>query len=89
LNVSPLTQNKVFVSEMFLSHNITNTTDTLIQRGHGGGGADILTFRVSRMYKMATAFMLAHPYGLTRVMSSYNWEQNWEGGVDKNDWVHI
>ncbi|CAL8142688.1 unnamed protein product [Orchesella dallaii] len=57
------------------------------QRGHGGGGADILTFRVSRMYKMATAFMLAHPYGLTRVMSSYNWEQNWDGGVDRNDWI--
>jgi len=42
------------------------------QRGHGAGGADILTFRVSRMYKMATAFMMAWPYGVVRVMSSYD-----------------
>lgn len=57
------------------------------QRGHGGGGS-VLTFRMSRQYKMATAFMLAHPYGVPRVMSSYYWEQNMEGGVDKNDWVN-
>ena len=29
------------------------------QRGHGGGGASILTFRVSKLYKMATGFELA------------------------------
>lgn len=57
------------------------------QRGHGGGGDMILTFRQSRMYKMATAFMLAHSYGVTRVMSSYYWDQDWEDGKDKNDWV--
>jgi len=57
------------------------------QRGHGAGGDMILTFRLSRLYKMATAFMLAHPYGITRVMSSYFWEQRWEGGSDQNDWV--
>ncbi len=44
------------------------------QRGHGAGGADILTFRDARMYKMATAFELAHPYGIARIMSSYGWE---------------
>lgn len=55
------------------------------QRGHGGG---VLTFRESRQYKMAIAFMLAHPYGVARVMSSYYWEQNFEGGSDKNDWVN-
>jgi len=44
------------------------------QRGHGAGGANILTFRLPRMYKLAQAFMLAHPYGVTRVMSSYGWE---------------
>lgn len=54
------------------------------QRGHG---SSVLTFRSPRMYKMATAFMLAHPYGVTRVMSSFYWEQNFEGGTDKNDWV--
>jgi len=41
------------------------------QRGHGGGGADVLTYRESRPYKMATAFLLAHPFGVTRLMSSF------------------
>lgn len=36
---------------------------------------------------MATAFMLAHPYGFTRVMSSYYWDQNFVNGQDLNDWV--
>lgn len=31
---------------------------------------------LSRLYKMAVAFMLAHPYGFTRVMSSYRWDRN-------------
>nr|XP_053637375.1 pancreatic alpha-amylase-like isoform X1 [Cherax quadricarinatus]XP_053637376.1 pancreatic alpha-amylase-like isoform X1 [Cherax quadricarinatus] len=57
------------------------------QRGHGAGGNMILTFRDSRWYKMANAFMLAYPYGFTRVMSSYYWEQNLVNGKDKNDWV--
>lgn len=57
------------------------------QRGHGGGG-NVITFRMSRQYKMATAFMLAHPYGVTRVMSSYFWEENFQGGADQNDWVN-
>lgn len=42
------------------------------QRGHGAGGADILSFKEPDLYKMAVIFMLAHPYGkVTRVMSSY------------------
>ncbi|CAL8087156.1 unnamed protein product [Orchesella dallaii] len=58
------------------------------QRGHGGGGDYILTFRRSRPYKMASAFMLAHPYGITRVMSSFNWEEKLDGsGNDENSWV--
>ena len=48
------------------------------QRGHGGGG-EILTFFVSRYYKIANAFMLAWPYGFPQVMSSYNF-------VKSNDW---
>ncbi|XP_072044822.1 alpha-amylase 2-like [Amphiura filiformis] len=40
------------------------------QRGHGGGGG-IVTHADPRMYKMANAYMLAWPYGFTRVMSSY------------------
>uniref|UniRef100_A0A672K0N3 alpha-amylase n=1 Tax=Sinocyclocheilus grahami TaxID=75366 RepID=A0A672K0N3_SINGR len=45
------------------------------QRGHGAG-ASIVTFWDARLYKMAVAFMLAHPYGFTRVMSSYRWDRN-------------
>ncbi|XP_030623337.1 pancreatic alpha-amylase-like [Chanos chanos] len=57
------------------------------QRGHGAGGASILTFWEPRMYKIATAFMLAHPYGMTRVMSSYRWDRHIVDGKDQNDWM--
>ncbi|XP_045460786.1 alpha-amylase-like [Harmonia axyridis] len=33
---------------------------------------DILTYKNSKPYKMAVAFMLAHPYGTGRVMSSFD-----------------
>lgn len=46
------------------------------QRGHGAGGASIVTFWDSRLYKMAVGYMLAHPYGVTRVMSSFRWNRN-------------
>ena len=50
------------------------------QRGHGAGGADILTHTEPRPYKMATAFTLAHPYGFVRIMSSYLWyNTDWRG----------
>uniref|UniRef100_A0A2K6A3V0 Alpha-amylase n=1 Tax=Mandrillus leucophaeus TaxID=9568 RepID=A0A2K6A3V0_MANLE len=54
---------------------------------HGAGGASILTFWDARLYKMAVGFMLAHPYGFTRVMSSYRWPRNFQNGKDVNDWV--
>nr|XP_020037798.1 pancreatic alpha-amylase-like isoform X3 [Castor canadensis] len=57
------------------------------QRGHGAGGASILTFWDARLYKMAVGFMLAHPYGFTRVMSSYRWQRNIQNGQDANDWI--
>ncbi|XP_067845729.1 pancreatic alpha-amylase-like [Heptranchias perlo] len=57
------------------------------QRGHGAGGASILTFWDSRLYKVAVAFMLAHPYGLTRVMSSFRWNRYFVNGKDLNDWM--
>lgn len=46
------------------------------QRGHGAGGASIVTFWEPRLYKMAVAYMLAHPYGVTRVMSSFRWNRH-------------
>ena len=50
------------------------------QRGHGGGGS-VLTHWEPKPYKMATAFMLAHPYGMPRIMSSfeYNRAHDYEG----------
>ncbi|NWR28278.1 AMYP amylase, partial [Tachuris rubrigastra] len=57
------------------------------QRGHGAGGSAILTFWDSRLYKMAVGFMLAHPYGFTRVMSSFRWPRYFVNGKDINDWV--
>ena len=38
------------------------------QRGSGG---NIVTYKEPRAYKMAVAFMMAWPYGFTRIMSSY------------------
>ncbi|KFO26901.1 Pancreatic alpha-amylase [Fukomys damarensis] len=40
-----------------------------------------------KMYKMAVGFMLAHPYGFARVMSSYRWDRNFQNGKDVNDWI--
>uniref|UniRef100_I3KQC8 alpha-amylase n=1 Tax=Oreochromis niloticus TaxID=8128 RepID=I3KQC8_ORENI len=57
------------------------------QRGYGAGGASILTFWDPRLYKMAVGYMLAHPYGVTRVMSSYRWDRNIVNGQDQNDWI--
>ncbi|XP_060088279.1 pancreatic alpha-amylase-like isoform X2 [Heteronotia binoei] len=57
------------------------------QRGHGAGGSSILTFRNHRLYRMAVSFMLAHPYGTTRIMSSYRWPRHIQNGTDINSWV--
>lgn len=57
------------------------------QRGHGGGGSAVITFWDPRIYKMAMGFMLAHPYGVTRVMSSYRWNRHIVDGKDQNDWT--
>ncbi|XP_047223549.1 alpha-amylase [Girardinichthys multiradiatus] len=57
------------------------------QRGHGAGGASIITFWDPKLHKMAVAYMLAHPYGQARIMSSYRWDRNIVNGVDQNDWI--
>lgn len=67
--------------------NMLATNDALVfvdnhdnQRGHGAGGADILTFKEPELYKMAVIFMLAHPYGkVPRIMSSYNFTNTDQG----------
>jgi len=57
------------------------------QRYQGFYDNNILTFRDSKLYRMAQAFVQAWPYGVKRVMSSYYWETDWQDGVDKNNWV--
>uniref|UniRef100_A0A8C6UH07 alpha-amylase n=1 Tax=Neogobius melanostomus TaxID=47308 RepID=A0A8C6UH07_9GOBI len=57
------------------------------QRGHGAGGASIVTFWDPRLHKMAVGYMLAHPYGVTRVMSSFRWDRHFVNGKDQNDWM--
>ncbi|KAL5288355.1 Amy-d.2 family protein [Megaselia abdita] len=49
------------------------------QRSHGGGGNDILTYKQDKNYKMATAFTLAHPFSITRIMSSFAFEHSDQG----------
>ncbi|KAJ8925514.1 hypothetical protein NQ315_009353 [Exocentrus adspersus] len=43
------------------------------------GSSSILTYKNSKPYKMAIAFMLAHPYGTTRIMSSYAFDNKDQG----------
>ncbi|XP_011500034.1 PREDICTED: alpha-amylase 2 isoform X2 [Ceratosolen solmsi marchali] len=38
-----------------------------------------LTYKTSKLYKMAVAFMLAHPYGYPRVMSSFSFNSFEDG----------
>ncbi|XP_062536174.1 alpha-amylase 2-like [Armigeres subalbatus] len=49
------------------------------QRGHGPGGSGILTYKNSKSYKMANAFMLAHPFGIPRIMSSFAFDSSDQG----------
>ncbi|XP_071555474.1 alpha-amylase A-like [Temnothorax nylanderi] len=55
------------------------------QRGHGAGGASILTHKDPKPYKMAVAFMLAHPYGYARVMSSFAFSDPSQGPPANSD----
>ncbi|XP_070509505.1 alpha-amylase A-like [Chironomus tepperi] len=51
------------------------------------GDADILTHKNSKPYKMATAFHLAWPYGISRIMSSFAFDNTDQGPPmdDKGD----
>lgn len=48
-----------------------------------GTNRRVITFEESKQLKISTAFMLAHPYGFPRIMSSYRWDR--AGG--QNDWM--
>jgi alpha-amylase len=43
------------------------------------GDTNILTYKDGRLYKMATAFHLAWPYGVPRIMSSFNFTTREQG----------
>ncbi|XP_023224503.1 alpha-amylase 2B-like isoform X3 [Centruroides sculpturatus] len=73
---------------MLRSHNafvFIDNHDT--QRGHGIT-KKVITYREPRLYKIAIAFMLAWPYGIPRIMSSYDWTQKIdENENDVNSWI--
>ena len=46
-----------------------------LQRFHTGNVGVNINYHESKLLKLATAFMLSWPYGVPRVMSSYNWNQ--------------
>ncbi len=58
------------------------------QRGHGAGGASVLTFWDAPQYKKATAFKLAHPYGFVRIMSSHTYDNTDQGPPSSGDWIN-
>ena len=53
------------------------------QRGHGAGG-HIVNYKDGATYDLAVAFMLAHPYGYPKVMSSYAFEDAQQGPPDSS-----
>lgn len=61
------------------THALTFVDNHDNQRGHGGGGANVLTYKDSKNYKMATAFHLAWPFGISRIMSSFAFETSDQG----------
>lgn len=48
------------------------------QRGHGGGGTYV-TYHDGKLHTLAMVFMLAHPYGKPRIMSSYAFADSEQG----------
>lgn len=51
------------------------------------GNGDILTYKQRKNYIMATAFMLAHPYGTPRVMSSFQFSSFDQGKFSERDYI--
>lgn len=77
-------------------HALTFVDNHDNQRGHGGAGS-VLTHKDDYLYKLGSAFHLAHDYGFKRVMSSYYFDNtdqgppgtgpNGGGGDCGNGWV--
>ncbi|XP_025110828.1 alpha-amylase-like isoform X2 [Pomacea canaliculata] len=75
---------------MWAGNDVLNFVDNHDnQRGHGGAGG-VLTHKEPRPYKMATAFMLAHPYGFPRIMSSFSFSNSDQGPPNNGgDIAHV
>ncbi|XP_071941612.1 alpha-amylase-like [Antedon mediterranea] len=56
------------------------------QRGHGAGGK-VVTHIDPQYYKLAVTYMLAWPYGVPRVMSSYDFVTHWQGPPSDGNYV--
>lgn len=41
--------------------------------------SNVITFKEPKLYKMGTAFMLAYPYGLPEIFSSYRFTNKYAG----------
>lgn len=52
---------------------VVSLADHELQRGYGTASQDVITYREFRMFKQATAFLLAHPLGTPRILSSYHY----------------
>lgn len=74
-----------------ITNNLLRTDDAVVfvdnhdnQRGHGAGGVCILDHTDGdARYNLGNIFMLAHPYGYPKVMSSYWWDDG-TAGADNN-----
>ncbi len=53
------------------------------QRGHGPS-EHVINFKAGSVYKMATVFMLAWPYGQPILISSYRFDNDKQGPPDRN-----
>lgn len=49
------------------------------ERGQGAGGSDVLTYKDGKLYRMAVAFTLAHPFGIPKVMSGFAFHRSDQG----------
>lgn len=67
-------------------HGFLPSNDALVfvanhdnERGHGAGGSEVISYKDKKQNIMATAFMLAHTYGVPRIMSSFEFEDGNQG----------
>lgn len=55
------------------------------QRGNAAGGETILNYKNRKFYTMANAFLLSHPYGHKRIMSSFAFTNTDQGPPTNKD----